>query len=233
MSSVNGDRGDRMKLAAKKFLLTVYSRKKTILFVLVSFFALGVRWDALPATFPLMMAITPYVLFLFGFFVFASALPEGGARLVFWACVTFTVTFAVEAAGVATGKVFGDYSYGDVLGLKVFGVPLLIGFNWTVVVLGIASAVTRFVNHRPFAVLIIAAGGVFFDWVMEPVATGLGYWSWGGGIIPFQNYLAWFAVGLAAATGYVLSNIRLRAVYPPFYVLIQLAFFAAMYFVVL
>jgi putative membrane protein len=39
----------------------------------------------------------------------------------------------------------------------------------------------------------------FFDYLMEPAAIKLGYWVWQGSVIPFQNYLAWFVLGLLFA----------------------------------
>ena len=34
-----------------------------------------------------------------------------------------------------------------------------------------------------------------FDYVMEPAAIRLGYWSWSGGEVPLANYLGWFTIG--------------------------------------
>lgn len=271
----------------------VYTRKKAVLFILSSFYAVGVLWHAIPFTFPIMLLLTPYVLLIFGLFIFFSALPEGGKPFLLWAAATFVVTFAAEAVGVATGEVFGQYLYGDVLGIKLFGVPLLIGFNWTVVVLGIASFFSTVVHghtrmhpvrrrqddgtdsvrskhgsgpiaaghtvldrpddgtkpntygrhgtestglsrlRRSIAVILLTAGcGVLFDFFMEPVAISLGYWHWREGIVSMRNYLAWFVIGVAAASGYELSGIRITTIYPRVYVLIQALFFIALRFVV-
>ena len=46
-----------------------------------------------------------------------------------WAFTMF-LGFAVEVIGVATGLLFGDYSYGTGLGPKVLDVPLLMGVLW-------------------------------------------------------------------------------------------------------
>jgi putative membrane protein len=35
----------------------------------------------------------------------------------------------------------------------------------------------------------------FFDWILEPVAIKLGFWSWlGDGSVPFFNYVSWFII---------------------------------------
>ena len=42
----------------------------------------------------------------------------------------FLLGFVVEVVGVQTGLIFGSYSYGATLGVKLFDTPLLIGLNW-------------------------------------------------------------------------------------------------------
>lgn len=214
-------------------LEALFAKRKLILFIYTSFFGIGVLWHALPLTYPIMRFITPWVLLIFGVFIFLSAVPEGGKRLLLWGAGTYLVTFIIEAIGVATGKVFGVYIYGDVLGFKLLEVPLLIGFNWTVVILGLASFVTRYIKNRILAAPLIALGAVLFDMIMEPIAMALDYWHWSNGVIPIQNYVAWFVIGLAAAAGYIIAGIRVRTPYPAFYVSLQMVFFGALYFVVL
>jgi putative membrane protein len=67
---------------------------------------------------------------------------------------------------------------------------------------------------------------VAFDWIMEPVAIRLDYWTWAGGDIPLQNYLAWFLIAAAAAGGYRLLKLSLRTWTMSFLVGVQLVFFA-------
>ena len=38
---------------------------------------------------------------------------------------------------------------------------------------------------------------VLFDLLMGPAAMALGYWDWAEGIVPMQNYIMWFVLGLA------------------------------------
>ncbi len=122
------------------------------------------------------------------------------------------IGFAAEAIGVNTGYLFGNYSYGEVLGKKWLNVPLLIGINWFVVIYGCGTLVTNFLEKivRPPAepvitvpllktVAIISDGAtlaVFFDWLIEPVAIQLGYWKWDNKEIPAYNYICWFAISV-------------------------------------
>jgi putative membrane protein len=111
-------------------------------------------------------------------------------KRVFW-FLAFVIGFGMEVCGVNTGFPFGDYEYGSVLGLKVWNTPLLIGINWTLVVY-----TSNIVAHRmgrwggTWLVLLLGASiPTFLDVFIEPVAIRLGYWSWAGGVPPFQNYV--------------------------------------------
>jgi len=39
-----------------------------------------------------------------------------------------------------------------------------------------------------------AAMATFFDFILEPVAVKLNFWTWNNGDIPLYNYLCWFLV---------------------------------------
>jgi len=104
----------------------------------------------------------------------------------------------VEMLGVNTGHVFGEYSYGRTLGLKVLGTPLIIGVNWLMLVyagLVIASRLTTDSYHR---MIITAVLMVAYDFVLEPAAISLDMWNWGGPV-PLQNYLAWLVIAFVMA----------------------------------
>src|SRR5690606_27651627 len=48
--------------------------------------------------------------------------------------IVYLAGFAIEAVGVATGSIFGTYSYSDVLGPKLLDTPLIIGINWLMLI---------------------------------------------------------------------------------------------------
>ena len=205
--------------------------------VIAFFFTVGVVGHALyPA---LMVRLTPPVLWFYGLLTAALAIlgshssraGRGSVRPRFlaWVVITYLVTFALEAIGTETGAVFGPYTYGDVLGLSVIGVPLVIGLNWVLVVLG----GLRVVQKLPAWAAVPAAGVLTtaFDFLMEPIAVGLGYWTWHWDGIPPQNYLAWFVISSAAAAVYRSLGIEFRSRLPAYYLAIQAAFFLALRFV--
>jgi len=165
--------------------------------VLGFFFAVGVLGHALPQTRGLMLAATPWFLLLSGAAALAVAWPRQGAgRFVLWLVLAYGITLAVEIYGVASARVFGAYHYGPTLGLAVGGVPLIIGFNWVLVILACVSLFDGLPGSRWWGPLPAAILATAFDWIMEPLAVRLDYWQWDGGTIPLQNYLAWFAIAL-------------------------------------
>ncbi len=131
------------------------------------------------------------------------------SRWMLFFLLCFLGGIIAELIGVHTAKLFGEYRYGDVLGLKIRDVPLMIGINWFIVMLGsgrlVGSLSENFRTFReaPKWVRILALSidaaciAVVFDWIMEPVAIKLGFWQWGNdGSIPFYNYVCWFLVSL-------------------------------------
>ncbi|MCS6823578.1 MAG: carotenoid biosynthesis protein [Cytophagaceae bacterium] len=110
--------------------------------------------------------------------------------------VTSVAGFMVEVAGVNSGVIFGVYEYGNSLGLKVFGVPLIIGINWWLVMYGSAllSDVIAISTNPYLRCAIASALAVSLDAAIEPVASKLDFWYWQGGSAPIQNYIAWFVV---------------------------------------
>ncbi|MFT3703745.1 MAG: carotenoid biosynthesis protein [Agriterribacter sp.] len=130
---------------------------------------------------------------------------------VFIVCCS-VLGYAAEYIGIHTSLLFGEYSYGNVLGVKYKEVPLIIGINWFIIIYCCGVAINNLlitVKRRlmpeeraayakwSIASLIIdgALLATFFDWVMEPVAIKLGFWKWGtGDDIPMLNYISWFVI---------------------------------------
>ena len=113
--------------------------------------------------------------------------------------ICYIAGFVVEMAGVQTGLIFGEYKYGKVLGLKLWGTPLLIGVNWVMLVYTSAVVVDRLWGEMPLLprIALAAAIMVALDVLIEPVAVAFGFWSWERGIIPLQNYIAGYVLAFA------------------------------------
>jgi len=201
------------------------SRDQLSLLIIADFYLVGLILHAVPATLPYMLLLTPLVLLVFGVLALFPLAREGRKGVWLWALITYVVTLSLEIIGVQTGKVFGAYQYGEVLGLQLAEVPLVIGFNWVIVVLGAARLSERLTASPLLSALIVGAVCVVYDYALEPVAIGLDYWQWEGGHIPLQNYAAWFLI--AALAGWVFRKFRITAetCLPEWYVGIQFIFF--------
>lgn len=138
--------------------------------------------------------------------------------------------FFVEVLGVKTELVFGSYYYGNSFGYKLFSVPLLIGLNWAMLLYSTAQF-SKFKNTIVNA-LFGAFLMVFLDFFMEQNASKFDFWHWKDGIIPVQNYVAWFCISfilnlMVQKHLAQISNLTAKVFY-----FAQVAFFMALYFFV-
>jgi len=132
---------------------------------------------------------------------------------LFFCAAAFVIGFGSEWVGVNTGLLFGDYTYGEVLGPKWQGVPFLIGIQWIVVIYcsGITMAMMheRLLRNQPesyrqfprvwVSLSMIADAALLalvFDWILEPVAMELGYWTWANNEVPWLNYATWWGISV-------------------------------------
>lgn len=67
--------------------------------------------------------------------------------------IVYLIGMIVELIGVNTGLLFGTYQYGENLGIKVFGVPFLIGINWGVITFLTANIANRFIKNKWLVIL--------------------------------------------------------------------------------
>lgn len=172
-----------------------------------------------------MLTLTPPILLFTGLAVTILSVSKSNSKLIVWMLLTYMITFTTEAIGVKTGLIFGNYSYGDSLGLKLFSVPLLIGFNWLLIILG-SITIAQSIEKNLYTTSVLS--GVFcvlFDLMLEPAAIALDYWRWDSGSIPLRNYYAWFLIAFISSIIYGKMNIKNDNVLFRFYFLVQLLFF--------
>ncbi len=161
--------------------------------------------------------------------------------LFFLVCVVTGIV--VEIIGTSTGYLFGEYRYGTVLGPGIKNVPYIIGINWFIIIYCCGVAVHTLLNRlsdrlsekmeRPVkqikALSIIIDGAtlaVVFDWLIEPVAIKLNYWTWlGNGQIPLFNYISWFVISMLLLLVFHLLPIQKQNKFAINLLLIQAMFF--------
>jgi len=190
------------------------------------FFLVGIILHSVPSLSFIPGYITDAFLFAANIIVFLH-IRRGNRSVLFLVFFfsAFLFTYLAEVLGVFTGKIFGVYQYGLTLKVQLLQVPLIIPFNWVMLVLGMTSIVQAFRLPRMLIPPIAALGLTIFDFTMEPVAIRLDYWSWQGPGIPLQNYLAWFSIALLISSGSVLFRFRLENRLLRSYVIIQWVFF--------
>ena len=178
-----------MNLFPKNILPTKEVRK----FILI-FYTIGVLGFLIPWTQALFITITPYALLMSTYLlVIYHENYSKKAILVFTAIAI--IGFFIEVAGVNTGLIFGNYIYGDALGLKAFNTPLLISLNWlflTYTAMSIAEKISK-----KWVVQLLTAPSVMllYDIILEQLAPKMDMWSWQDSVVPIQNYISWWIIG--------------------------------------
>lgn len=105
----------------------------------------------------------------------------------------FSLGFTVEIIGVNFSIFFGEYKYGNNLGIKIFDVPIVIGFNWVLLII-----LTGNFAHKIFPksiILRVLTGSIMMillDLLIEVSAPKLDYWEFTVNPVPLSNYLWWF-----------------------------------------
>lgn len=197
---------------------------KEIIFLYIIFFV-GIIGHLYNPLHNLMLSLTPVTLVLTGFIVVFYSYKTSTNIFLLWAILTYIITFILEVVGVKTGFIFGEYNYGSTLGIKLLDVPLIIGFNWLLVILGSIS-IARLITDSIFLSSLIAAFiALVFDLILEPIAIKLDYWTWADGIIPLQNYVAWFSIALFSALAFGYFKVTVRSKISLHYILVQFLFF--------
>ena len=140
----------------------------------------------------------------------------------------FFIGMITEILGVQYGWIFGDYQYGNKLGTKLMGVPLLIGVNWALLTVITGVIAQQFYSNKFMRVLIGVGLMVFLDLLMEPLAPVLDFWIFDVEEAPLQNYLGWAAVAIFLQFGYYFLKVRVNGSFPFHLYLLQIIFFSVL-----
>ena len=132
---------------------------------------------------------------LFSFIVLLIARYEHPPKFYFFLAFAFLIGMTAEWIGVHTGYLFGDYAYGENLGVLLFDVPLIIGVNWAMLVIISASVVSFLKINWLLQAILASFAMLLLDIFIEPVAVVSDYWTWEGDI-PIFNYVTWFIITL-------------------------------------
>lgn len=129
----------------------------------------------------------------------------GWRNAILFLILSVGVTALLEGIAVATGLLFGSYSYGNFLGLNIFGiVPVLVPLTWFMMLYPSLVIALRIVPHnrgsRTRYFLLASGTGaivmVAWDLVLDPLMVAHGYWTWSKSGpyfgIPVSNFIGWW-----------------------------------------
>ena len=109
----------------------------------------------------------------------------------------FLLGLIVEIIGVNYSLFFGEYQYGNNLGIKFLGVPLVIGFNWVLLIILTGNFAHRlFPKSKKRKVLFGSLLMILLDLLIEISAPKLDYWEFAIHPVPLSNYLWWFVFSI-------------------------------------
>jgi|SRR6056297_168846 len=203
----------KIKLIARIFLFIIY-------FV-------GLVGISIPSLQGMYVELTPFSLLISGLILLAFH-EKWNLSFIIVIVLIFLLGFTIEAYGVYSGEIFGQYSYSNVLGWKLFNTPVIIGLNWLILVYCGYYLVSRFIHKPVFQIPVGALLLVAFDFLLEPVAIETEMWSWTVGKPLFQNYLAWFAISIVLMSLFPLFKVKLSNPVAGYLFLFMVMFFGVL-----
>ena len=140
-------------------------------------------------------------LFLMSIILFANIKLNNKNR-IFALLLIFLIGMLSEFIGVNYGLIFGEYIYGNNLGFKLFGVPLLIGLNWVILTVICANIASFLIKNNSILQMIIVGTSLMLliDIVMEPIAPKLDLWKFKNLVVPSSNYIGWLIISILTQT---------------------------------
>ena len=142
--------------------------------------------------------------------------------------IPFFLGFITEALGVNYGLIFGTYVYGENLGVKVFGVPLMICINWALLTVATADVARSFIKNIVVSSMLGAILMTGLDLILEVSAPRFDFWEFENGVVPLQNYIGWLVTAFVAHLGYQSCKINTNKVIS-WHVLISIVVFFAVF----
>jgi uncharacterized membrane protein len=115
------------------------------------------------------------------------------------------VAVLFEALGLSTGFPYGSYTYSDVLGPTLLGVPFLVPLAWLMMAWPSWVVAARLApRSAPARVVVATCVFAVWDVVLDPQLVQAGYWRWahpepglpGIDTVPLTNLAGWLLAGL-------------------------------------
>jgi putative membrane protein len=201
---------------------------KYLVVILVIFYMVGIIGLSLDLTRELFVQLIPFTILMSNGLLVIFQKPKMVKHLLVFS-VILIAGFLVEVVGVSTGIIFGGYSYTNVLGFQLFNTPIILGFNWAMLVYMAYVIVDKLKINEWQKVVLSAVILVIYDLVLEPFAIFYGLWKWDAINPPVQNYIAWFVISILFM--FLVRSSKIKITNPvaiPLF-LIQFLFFSVLY----
>jgi putative membrane protein len=171
---------------------------------------------------------TPFTL-LFTTLVFLIFQPIKDSKFILSFFAIALLGYWAEVIGVKTGLIFGSYTYGNSLGIKVLEVPLVISINWSLLICASIITIKRFLNNKWLVLLTASVLITLIDLLIEQVAYKLDFWSFGQGLPGIHNYIGWICVAFASPLFFYNSIIKGNYRISLIILILQIIFFTSLY----
>lgn len=158
---------------------------------IIVFYVIGIIGFSIKYTYSIFIHLTPVVLLMSLALLFYYDRKNITTKTILFYVFIYISSLFIEMYGVNTGILFGDYTYGKGLGVKIIETPILIGINWVLMIYITSSIFTKLKPNFLSQVIIPSSLMISYDIIMERAAPKIDMWSWANDIIPLQNFLMW------------------------------------------
>jgi hypothetical protein len=190
------------------------------LWAFLTIYAVARVAQAFPGRFPMIVIVGFHVLPPLAFAILHGAVLYRVRGILTFVLLCLIIGNIFETLGVHTGFPFGHYHFTNVMGPKLFQVPILLGLayvgmgylGWTLAGIILGGPSERLSGARVFTrPLIAAASMVAWDLSMDPVWANLVHgWVWhqGGAYfgVPVSNFLGWYLTFYLIYQSFALSS---------------------------
>lgn len=205
-------------------------KKEIHLFFIMAFFQICGLFGILFLDRELTLSLTPQNLLITTFCII-FIYPKKKKIFLFF-IISFLIGFSFEALGVNYGLIFGNYTYGNVLGYKIFGVPIMIGINWFFLSICCGGISDKVFNGTTSRLILGSLLMVLIDIMIEPLAPILDFWEFNGGTAPIQNYIGWFTIAFFIQYIYQKMTINFSPIFSILVFGTQMGFFILLMFLI-
>lgn len=202
---------------------TTFAIRLILIFHLVGLIGLSVT-----AIKPLFIQLVPYHLLLM-VVILCFNHRKFDTKFVLFFLVMFITGFIAEWVGVHTGVLFGSYVYKDTLGVKIDGIPVMMGANWFLLSYAAGTSLQQTtIKQMWLRVLVGATALALLDLLIEPAAKKFNYWQWLSTTVPIANYVCWFILSALLLFVFELCRFKKQSVVGLVLLVSQLLFFLAL-----